>query len=152
MYYSIYCILLISAGVYLGNLVNKDLFEAEQPNLDNDFMFVVLTHNLNNFVMYLLGFLLSPIFQILDFGGSAFTITIGFRTLGAQEALNRLIPHGLLEFPNMLFYQGMSQYVLFTLIYTKSIKSALGVMKKMIPYYLISLVVLIVAAVIEGHI
>ncbi|MEK3972783.1 stage II sporulation protein M [Bacillus sp. FSL M7-0558] len=150
-YYSIYCILLIGTGIYLGNIVNKELFEAAPPTSGQEFMSVVLTHNLTNFAMYLLGFLLSPLFQIMDFGGSSFVITMGFRTLGAQEALGKLIPHGLLEFPNMLFYQGISQYVLFTLIYTKSIKAALGVMKKMIPYYLLSLVILIIAAFIEGY-
>lgn len=42
----------------------------------------------------------------------------------------------------MLFYQGMSQYVLFTLITTRSIKAALGLMKKMIPLYVLSIIVL----------
>lgn len=150
-YYSSYCILLISIGIYFGNIVNKELFEAAPPTSGQDFMSVVLMHNLTNFGMYLLGFLFSPLFQIMDFGGSSFVITMGFRTLGAQEALDKLIPHGLLEFPNMLLYQGISQYVLFTLIYTKSIKAALFVMKKMIPYYVLSLVILIIAAFIEGY-
>jgi uncharacterized membrane protein SpoIIM required for sporulation len=151
-YYAFYCVAIISIGVFFGNIVNKDLFNPEPPSLDHDFMFLVLSHNLRNFAMYFLAFLISPILQMLDFGGSAFAITIGFRTLGAEEALNRLIPHGLLEFPNMLLYQGISQYVLFTLIYTRSIKTTLGVMKKMIPFYLLSLAILVIAAILEGYI
>lgn len=150
-YYSIYCILLISVGIYLGNIVNKDLFEAAPPASGQEFMSTVLRQNLTNFTMYLIGFLISPLAQVMDFGGSSFVITMGFRTLGAEEALGKLIPHGLLEFPNMLLYQGISQYVLFTLVYTKSIKTALGVMKKAIPYYLISLAILVIAALIEGY-
>lgn len=135
----------------MGSIVNKNLFNPEPPSLDHDFMFLVLSHNLKNFIMYLLAPIVSPILQLFDFGGSAFQITVGFRTLGTQEALNRLIPHGLLEFPNMLFYQGMSQYVLFTLIFTKSIKITLSLIKKMLPYYLLSLIVLIIAAILEGY-
>ncbi|MGG0690981.1 stage II sporulation protein M [Bacillus inaquosorum] len=152
LYYFIYCLLIISIGVFFGAIVNKNLFKPEPLSLDHDFMFLVLSHNLRNFIMYLLAFIVSPILQLLDFGGSAFQITIGFRTLGTQEALNRLIPHGLLEFPNMLLYQGISQYMLFTLIFTRSIKMTLDVMKKMIPFYLLSLIILIIAAILEGYI
>lgn len=152
LYYFIFCLLTIGIGVFFGSILNADLFEPEPPSLDKGFMFLVLSHNLKNFVMYLLGFFVSPILQFSDLAGSALQIIIGFRTLGAQEALNKLIPHGLLELPNMIFYQGISQYLLFTFIFTRSIKITLGVMKRMIPFYLLSLVILVVAAVIEGYI
>lgn len=152
IYYFLYCTIIIGFGIFIGGLVNKDLFSQEQPSLDHDFMFLVLSHNLKNYFMYLLGFFVSPILQISDFGMSTILITIGFRGLGATEALQRLIPHGILEFPNMLLYQGMSQYVLFTLIFSKSIKVTLLAMKKMIPLYIVSLMILIVAAILEGYI
>nr|WP_277717622.1 stage II sporulation protein M [Priestia flexa]WEZ10398.1 stage II sporulation protein M [Priestia flexa]WEZ10408.1 stage II sporulation protein M [Priestia flexa] len=152
VYYFIFCISVISLGVFLGRIVNIDLFDPKAPSLNNEFMFLVLSHNLRNFVMYILGFILSPILQLLDFGGSAFQITLGSRMLGVDETLRKLIPHGLLEFPNMLLYQGMSQYLLFTLIFTRSIKCTLSTWKKMIPLYLISLIILVVAAIIEGHV
>lgn len=152
VYYFIFCISVISLGVFLGFIINTDLFNPETPSLNNEFMFVVLSHNLRNFIMYILGFMFSPILQLLDLGGSAFQITLGFRILGVEEGLSRLIPHGLLEFPNMLLYQGMSQYLLFTLIFTRSIKYMLSILKKMIPLYLISLIILVIAAIIEGHI
>lgn len=47
----------------------------------------------------------------------------------------------------MLLYQGMSQYLLFT----KSIRATLSLMKKMIPLYLLSLIILVIAAVLEGY-
>lgn len=51
----------------------------------------------------------------------------------------------------MLLYQGMSQYLLFTLLFTKSIRATLSLMKKMIPLYLLSLIILVIAAVLEGY-
>ncbi|MBY8911991.1 hypothetical protein KY305_04355 [Bacillus sp. YC2] len=150
-YYFIFCLSTISIGVFLGSIVNKNLFKPEPPSLEHDFMFLVLSHNLRNFAMYLLAPIFSPILQLLDFAGSAFQITVGFRTLGIQGALNKLFPHALLEFPNMLLYQGISQYMLFTLIITRSIKITLSVMKKMIPLYVLSLIVLIIAAILEGY-
>jgi uncharacterized membrane protein SpoIIM required for sporulation len=152
LYYFIFCLSTLGIGVFFGSILNANLFDSEPPSLDNNFMFLVLSHNLKNLVMYLLGFIISPILQLGDLAGSAFQITVGFRTMGTQESLNKLIPHGFLEFPNMLFYQGVSQYLLFTLIFTRSVKITLSVMKKMVPFYLLSLVILVVAAIIEGHI
>lgn len=152
VYYFFYCLFVIGAGIFFASILNVDLFEPDSPELGDDFRNIVLTHNLRNFALYLLGFIISPLLQILDFGGSAFQITLGFRLFGAEEGLNRLIPHGLLELPNMLLYMGISQYLLWTLIFTRSIKTTLGVMKKLIPVYIFSLVILIIAAVIEGYI
>ncbi|GAQ19735.1 membrane protein [Oceanobacillus picturae] len=152
VYYFFYCLLIIGTGVFLGSIINLDLFEPEPLNLGEDFRNLVLSHNLRNFALYILGFLVSPILQIFDFGGSAFQITLGFRIYGAEEGLNRLIPHGVLEFPNMLLYQGISQYLLWTLIFTKSIEVTLSLMKKLIPVYILSLIILIIAAIVEGFI
>lgn len=151
IYYFFYCIFAVSIGVYLAFILDTDLFIPEPQKLGKDFMFLVLEHNLRNFIMYILGFLVSPILQLTDFAGSAFHIAIAYRNLGSEETISKLIPHGLLEFPNMLLYQGMSQYLLFTLLFTKSIRATLSLMKKMIPLYLLSLIILVIAAVLEGY-
>lgn len=151
-YYFFYCLFVSGAGIFFASILNVDLFEPEVPELGDDFRNLVLTHNLRNFALYLLGFIISPLLQMLDLGGSAFQITLGFRIFGAEEGLNRLIPHGLLEFPNMLLYMGISQYLLWTLIFTRSIKTTLGLMKKLTPVYILSLAILIIAAIIEGYI
>ncbi|MBB6512370.1 hypothetical protein GGQ92_001153 [Gracilibacillus halotolerans] len=151
LYYIIYSLLVIGSGVFFGVLVNEDLFEAEPPSLGKDFAYLVLFHNLRNFGIYLLAPIFSPIFQLMDLGGSAFQITVGFRILGTQGALNKLFPHAFLEIPNMLFYQGISQYVLYTLISTKSLSTTFNLVKKMVPAYLLSVLILIIAAIIEGY-
>lgn len=152
VYYFFYCLFVIGAGIFFASILNVDFFEPEVPELGDDFRNLVLTHNLRNFALYLLGFIISPLLQMLDLGGSAFQITLGFRIFGAEEGLNRLIPHGLLEFPNMLLYMGISQYLLWTLIFTRSIRTTLEVIKKLIPVYILSLAILIIAAIIEGYI
>ncbi|MCY9689043.1 hypothetical protein M5W70_10045 [Paenibacillus larvae] len=136
----IFCISVVGIGVYLASVLDTDLFGANPPALQNEFMYLFLSHNIKNFVMYLLAFPISLFLQLFDFGGSAFQIAMSYRIQGPDATISRLIPHGLLEFPNMLFYQGMSQYVLF-----------LGLMKKMIPLYVLSIIVLIIAAMLEGH-
>ncbi|MDT2251910.1 hypothetical protein ABNC50_13695 [Paenibacillus larvae] len=140
VYYMIFCISVVGIGVYLASVLDTDLFGANPPALQNEFMYLFLSHNIKNFVMYLLAFPISLFLQLFDFGGSAFQIAMSYRIQGPDATISRLIPHGLLEFPNMLFYQGMSQYVLF-----------LGLMKKMIPLYVLSIIVLIIAAMLEGH-
>ncbi|MDR5599547.1 hypothetical protein [Paenibacillus larvae] len=140
VYYMIFCISVVGIGVYLASVLDTDLFGANPPALQNEFMYLFLSHNIKNFVMYLLAFPISLFLQLFDFGGSAFQIAMSYRIQGPDATISRLIPHGLLEFPNMLFYQGMSQYVLF-----------LGLMKKMIPLYVLSIIVLIIAEMLEGH-
>lgn len=84
----------MSIGVYLAFILDTDLFIPEPQKLGKDFMFLVLEHNLRNFIMYILGFLVSPILQLTDFAGSAFHIAIAYRNLGSEETISKLIPQG----------------------------------------------------------
>lgn len=143
------CIIL---GVFFGMVVDKNIIEASPPKVGTDFMMTVLTSNFKNFLSYLLLPIFSPILQATDLIGSAFQITMGFRVLGKDEAMSHLFPHALLEFPNMLFYQGASQYILYVLISSKSLTEVFRQEKKMLFMYLLSLLTLVVAALLEGYI
>ncbi|MCD3514127.1 stage II sporulation protein M [Streptococcus equi subsp. equi] len=61
-----------------------------------------------------------------------------------------LFPHGLLEIPNFLFYQGLSQYMLWTVLTEKSMTSFLERERRYVRYYLISYYVLLIAGIMEG--
>uniref|UniRef100_UPI003F495FCB stage II sporulation protein M n=1 Tax=Bacillus multifaciens TaxID=3068506 RepID=UPI003F495FCB len=138
--------------MFFGIVVDKNIIESSPPSLGTDFMITVLTSNFKNFLCYLLLPIFSPILQATDLIGSSFQITMGFRLLGKDEAMSHLFPHALLEFPNMLFYQGVSQYILYVLISSKSLTEVFRQEKRLLVMYLLSLLVLLVAALLEGYV
>jgi uncharacterized membrane protein SpoIIM required for sporulation len=133
-------------------MFDKNIIEASPPNSGTDFMLTVLSSNFKNFISYLLLPVFSPILQASDLIGSSFQITMGFRVLGTDETMTRLFPHALLEFPNMLFYQGASQYILYVLMSSKSLTEVFRQEKNLLYMYVLSLLVLLVAALLEGYV
>lgn len=154
IYYFFYCIFAVSIGVYLAFILDTDLFIPEPQKLGKDFMFLVLEHNLRNFIMYILEYIRFSRFSnstVDRFCRFSFSYCNRLQKPRFRRNHQQIDSTGLLEFPNMLLYQGMSQYLLFTLLFTKSIRATLSLMKKMIPLYLLSLIILVIAAVLEGY-
>ncbi|MDR3156890.1 MAG: stage II sporulation protein M [Lactobacillales bacterium] len=152
VYYILFIITCIAVGLSLGMVVNGEYFSNRSVNLGSDFMKNVLSSNLKNFISYLFLPFISPILQLLDLVETFFKIGVGIQVAGLFSTMNDLIPHALLEIPNFIWYQGASQYVLFTFLKEKSIKKIIYLEKKLFKFYLLSLFVLIIAAFIEGYV
>lgn len=151
IYYILFCFSTISAGILIGWSINEKLFNITPPSRGHDNAILVMSHNLKNFAMYLLLPIISPILQLTDLFSSTFQITLSVRKVGIISTSDGLLPHALIEFPNLLLYQGLSQYILFNFIMTKSIRLTFNVFKKFIPIYLLSFILLIIAALLEGY-
>lgn len=135
----------------IGLAINEKLFNVAPPSRGHENAILVLSHNLKNFAFYLFFPIVSPILQFSDFFSSTFQITLSFKKMGTQETFNGLLPHALFELPNLFLYQGLSQYIFFTLIITKSFKKAFYTFKKLLPLYILSLLLLVTAALLEGY-
>lgn len=151
-YYIFFCIACISLGIFIGFALDVNMIVSNPPKTGHSFMSVVLTSNTKNFILYLFLPVLSPILQIFDLVSSSLQITLGIRLYGIQESFKYLFPHSFLEFPNFIFYQGLSQYMLFVLIKTRSITQLLTEQKKFIKLYFLSFLILIFSAIVEGFV
>ena len=96
----------------MGSLPNHDIVTISPPKLGWNFTWEVLKNNSNNFLSYVFLFFLSPILQFVDLVSIVIQLTLGIRNVGCLATIQKLLPHGLLEIPNFLFYQGLSQYFL----------------------------------------
>lgn len=151
IYYFIFCFIVIGLGILIGLSIDEKLFNAVSTSRGHENAILVLSHNLKNFAFYLFFPMVSPILQFSDFFSSTFQITLSFKKIGTQETFNGLLPHALFELPNLFLYQGLSQYIFFTLIITKSLKKTFFIFKKLLPLYILSLIVLVIAALLEGY-
>lgn len=133
-------------------VVKGEYFSSRPVSLGSDFTKNVLSSNLKNYSSYLFLPFLSPVLQFLDFVETFFKIGVGIQIIGLFPTMRNLFPHVLLEIPNFIWYQGMSQYVLFVFLKEKSIKKVIDLEKKLFKFYILSLFVLIVSAFIEGYV
>lgn len=138
-------------GTFLGFIIKGDFFKSNPVTGGNIFALKIIQSNSMNFLLYLLIPIFSPLFQAMDLIRTSFSITIGIRSIGLINTLNRLLPHALLEIPNLIFYQGISQWILFNLVVTKDIRLVMKKEKSYLIYYVASYIVLIIAALIEGY-
>ena len=152
IYYFLYCISTICIGVFLGNNIKLPNSPLENINSGLGNTKTILNNNILNFSLYFFFPIGSPLFQMRDNIFSSLQITWGIKYLGLNQTLDKLLPHGLLELPNMILYSGLSQYILYMFIITKSVKKTFKLIKKLLPLFICSLIILIIAAFIEGFI
>ncbi|HHU65142.1 stage II sporulation protein M [Streptococcus sp.] len=149
-YYISFIFFSVTIGILVGSLPNHDIVTISPPKLGWNFTWEVLKNNSNNFLSYVFLFFLSPILQFVDLVSIVIQLTLGIRNVGCLATIQKLLPHGLLEIPNFLFYQGLSQYLLLNFWVEKSLNSFLDREKKYVGYYLLSYSILVIASVIEG--
>lgn len=151
-YYIIFIFSTIFIGVMLSLAVKSSLFKSSILPVSHQLFVTVLINNTGNFVVYILFFAISPILQFFDLLTTTFQISMGIQLNGVDYTLSKLTPHGVIELPNFLFYQGLSQYLLYYSIKEKSFKKGLKKQLSFWKYYLGSYFLLICAAFLEGYI
>lgn len=150
IYYALFLIVAITLGITLGLLINGQLYSTDVMGKSFSYAKKILYVNSINFFLYVLMPFLAPILQLNDMIQTFFDITISIKNSGISYTLENLLPHALLEFPNMLLYQGISQWIFFNFIIEKRLKSAYLREKKYIKEFVGSFIILIIAAFVEG--
>ncbi|OLS07172.1 hypothetical protein AUQ39_09200 [Lacticaseibacillus casei] len=140
--------ILIGALVVFG--VNADYFAAKKPPFGAEMFKTILFANVRDYLKYLVLYILSPIMLAVDTAINSFQITIGFRILGG-DAFSRLMPHSLIELPNILLYHFLSFYQFIIFIKNKSSKKTFISIRRLKWIYVCSFILVILGALIEGY-
>lgn len=149
-YYVTFCLASFIIGLLLSSIFKSNNFVSSPPNLGAEFAFDVWLNNSKNFLSYLIFFIISPFLQFFDLCRLGIQIGISVQLLGLPSTLQGLLPHGLLEIPNFIWYQGMSQYILYQLWFEKDLVALIQREKNNLKWYAISYVVLVTSAIVEG--
>lgn len=112
----------------------------------------ILEHNLLNAVETIIGFLVFPITYLFTWTESLITIVLGISMSGLGYAIDKLLPHGIIEIPTILAYQIYSLRLLKTLIETKNMSSLLEFIRVNRNFLLLCFLGIFVGALIEGFI
>jgi uncharacterized membrane protein SpoIIM required for sporulation len=111
----------------------------------------ILYHNLINYVQYLF-FPAVPLLIFKDDFILSFLISQSIVDFGIIKTAKHLLPHGLIELPNIFLYQFLSLKFLYQWwIQKKKLSFIAKYFKDNQKYYLFSLFLLFIAALIEGY-
>jgi len=111
---------------------------------------ILLNHS-SNFLAYLILFPITILMVFYDIFVITLTTYIGIQTHGVKEAGALLLPHALIEFPNILFYSFLSFHMLVSFWRHPNLKTIGWNLYANRYYYLSSYLLLIAAAIIEGN-
>ncbi len=144
-------VLLILGFSYFFSLSGSELEIARQPNSLGRAM-QIIGNNLLNYTGYLVTFLLYPIYIFLDLAQNAWSISVSLKAQGTAGTLRHLALHGVLELPNSILYTFLSFGAFRKLCTEKNfgIKAYLCYIAKRRLFYILSLILVIVAGTVEG--
>ena len=79
-------------------------------NVENSiaWSFKIIFNNLKHFLLYILAFILYPVYIITDIIGISYQMALGLRTNGFIYVLKRMILHSVIEIPNCIIYSYLS--------------------------------------------
>jgi len=112
--------------------------------------FQIISHNFVLFLKWQFLFILSPIYFIFETLVLSWTIKIGIITFGLLPAIDKLWRHGLIEIPNLFLYQFLALRLFYYWWKNKSfviIKEYVNENKK---NYLLSMLLIVGAGIVEG--
>ncbi|MBF0699530.1 stage II sporulation protein M [Streptococcus danieliae] len=111
----------------------------------------ILVNNSNNFLMYVIYFPISVFLLLFDLITIGVASSIALDIYGVSKTLS-LLPHAILEYPNLLFYSFLSFALFMEVIKNPRISTIKKFFSANYRYYLISYLILIISAFIEGSI
>lgn len=139
-------VLLFVSGLDMGEVTEAMIDVLPKTSFD------IFLNNSRNFLAYLVLFPIGPVlfmYELLMLGLSLFT---AYSIYDAQTFWSLLLPHGWIEFPNLLFYSFLSYQFLKTFIRNPKIGTVKQFFVENYLYYLISYGAVVVAAVLEVHV
>ncbi|MCD8915292.1 stage II sporulation protein M [Staphylococcus simulans] len=110
----------------------------------------IIMNNTQHYIQYLVLFLFSPFFILVDSFLITLQLYISIETRGIANTVTLMWKHSLIEIPNMLLFMSLSIKALTTVYKEKDWKSLFIYFKENSSLYLLSLILVIVAGLIEG--
>lgn len=132
---------------YSGILQSKDLVSTP-PVKGKKYVMAIFGNNLLNYLQYLF-FPAAPLLIIKDDFLLSVPIAQSAINFGILQTLNSLFPHGFLEIPNILCFQFLSITMFYQLVF-KGWQTLIPTFMKLRKVYLVSLLVVLIAAIVEG--
>ncbi|NLM67883.1 MAG: hypothetical protein GX180_12040 [Enterococcus sp.] len=132
---------------YSGILQTKDLVSTP-PAKGIKYARKIFVNNLLNYLQYLF-FPVAPLLIIKDDFLLSVPIAQSTINFGVFQTLKSLFPHGFLEIPNIFCFQFLS-ITMFYQLFFKGWKTLIPTFMKLRKVYLASLLVVLIAAIVEG--
>lgn len=112
------------------------------------YVIAIFINNLLNYLQYLF-FPAAPLLIIKDDLLLSVPIAQSAINLGVLQTLRNLFPHGFLEIPNILCFQFLS-ITMFYQLFFKGWRTLIPTFIKLRKIYLASLLIILIAAIVEG--
>lgn len=150
--YLFFMILFIWGGVELFDFSNAVEAAKEQQSMEFYSFLQIVMNNMKNFLGYVVLFPIYPILFLMDFISTGISIVLSISTQGLGKTLLLLAPHGIVEIPNFIFYSYLSGRLFYHFYKDKkvSLKEYWNRIVKNKKYYLICVVIIILAGALEG--
>lgn len=132
---------------YSGILQTEELVSTP-PVKGIEYVEAIFVNNLLNYLQYLF-FPVAPVLIIKDDILLSVPIAQSAINFGVIQTLKNLFPHGFLEIPNILCFQFLS-ITMFYQLFFKGWKTLVPTFMKLRKVYLASLLVILIAAIVEG--
>ncbi|GBG95975.1 stage II sporulation protein M [Lactococcus termiticola] len=130
-------------------------FPKEEPSFPQQglwYFWSILSHNITNYLQTVITFFLFPLNYLFVWGHSFLIISQEIKYFGISYAFDKLLPHGLIEFPLILFYQYLSYRLLYLYIKRKSLKVLLNFILENKYYFLSTVPIMALSAGLEAFI
>lgn len=136
-------VFLFLSGVETGTEQGLLLEDSNKSAVD------ILINNSKNFLAYFLLFPLSPLLLLYELLLMGVSLYMGYQVYGLSEFLFLLLPHGLLEFPNILFYSFLAFHLFRCFIKRPSFQTIWQTVWANRQFYVGSYLAVVVAALLE---
>ncbi len=144
--------LFLALVLYFMSGIDLQLDSASLTIASKKSFFEILQNNSYNYALYFLLFPINILMVAHEFLMLGVNMYMGYQVYGLEEAASLLLPHAVLELPNILFYSFLSFHLCCKFWNKPKISTIIQTISANWKYYLISYGVLIVAAWIEGSI
>ncbi|MDH4720448.1 hypothetical protein PBN90_08860 [Enterococcus faecalis] len=132
---------------YSGILQNHNLVSTP-PVKGTRYVIAIFINNLLNYLQYLF-FPAAPLLIIKDDLLLSVPIAQSAINFGVLQTLKNLFPHGFLEIPNIFCFQFLS-ITMFYQLFFKGWRTLIPTFMKLRKIYLASLLIVLIAAIVEG--
>lgn len=151
IYTTIYILLYVLMIILYKKLfiINEQIYSSPKEN-NWHIAIEIIFNNLKNFLMYIILFPFMPLFWLLDFIITTWSIFVSIESVGILTTIDKLFPHGLIEIPNYTLYSYISFLMMkdFYKNFSNSVvKINFWAYRKL---FLVNVVLIIIGGLVEG--